>query len=131
MGLTYETRYETQLMGDMAADMSTYKWALFRTLRQIKIIAVRFGAAKAVTAADTNYSTFSLSDGTNTIASLATGPAAGGDSIAQGAFISKTPVAAYAVVAAGTTLQLVGAKTGSGMAISGLIVQIEFVEYGV
>lgn len=129
MSLPNAIYIESFPLGDFAADQTTWKYSLIKLPRKAKIVSVRMSAAKACAAADTNYQTFTLQNGSNVIATFANGPVAGGDTFAQGAFISKTPVAAYAVPAAGDTLTLVIAKTGTGLALSGVIVQVELLEY--
>jgi hypothetical protein len=122
-------------LGDQAADPTAYKFPVLKTLRKIKIIAVKFGAKSNVAAADTNYLQVKLTDGTTTFASITTGPVAGGDSLTLGQFLSKAPAAAWvsmtgAEVPAATNLMIEFAKTGTGMAIPGLTIQVDYMESG-
>jgi len=132
MSLGTETRIKYFQVGDIVADSDAIKHALWYLPRRIKITGVKFAVDTAITAQDTNYNTIALTDGTNTIASIVTGPASGGDSLSAGVWLAAStgPVAAYKEQAAGATLKLEFTKTGSGLAMSALAVQIEYQEYG-
>jgi hypothetical protein len=129
MSLPYATAIEQFPLGDFAIDQTAWVYTLVKFPRKVKITSVRMSAAKACAAADTNYSVFTLQNGANVIATFNNGPVATGMTWAQGAFQSVTPVAAYAVPAAGDTLKLVIAKTGNGLAIAGVVIQLEYMEY--
>lgn len=131
MSLTSEIKTKYFQVGDIAADSDAIKHALWYLPRRIKINAVKFAVDTAITAQDTNYNTIALTDGTNTIASIVTGDAAGGDDLAAGVWLdaSTGPVAAYVEQAAAATLKLEFTKTGSGLAMSALAVQIDYYEY--
>lgn len=133
MSLHGAKRVKVFQVGDIAADSDAIKHALWYLPRRIKIAAVKFAVDTAITAADTNYQEVALTDGTNTIASIVTGPAATGDDLAAGVWLaaSTSPVAAYVEQAALATLKLEFTKTGTGMAMSALAVQIEYYEYDV
>ena len=118
-------------VGDIVANSDAFKHALWYLARKIKINAVKFAVDTAVAAQDTDYNTIALTDGTNTIASIVTGPATGGDTLAAGVWLAASvgPVAAYKEQAAAATLKLEFTKTGNGLAMSALSVQIDYYEY--
>lgn len=113
-------------VGDVAADSDAIKVPLFAPPRAITLKKAMLGVDTAITAADTNYQTVALTDGTNTIASLATGPAATGEDMAAGVLEEITLDSDYIEIAAGDQLCLEFTKTGTGMAMSGLVCQIDY-----
>lgn len=131
MSLSSEIKTKYFQVGDIVADSDAIKHALWYLPRRIKINAVKFAVDTAITAADTNYQTVQVTDVTNVIGSISTGPAATGSSMVAGVWLAATtgPVAAYKEQAAGATLQLEFVKTGTGMAMSALAVQIDYYEY--
>jgi len=129
MSLTSELKTKVMRLGDIAIDSDAIKYPLWKLARAIKISAVYLGADTACTAADTNYNTFKLTDITNTIASIANGPVAGGTTFAAGVPQAMTMVAAQAIRAAADQLQFEVTKTGNGLALSGAYVQIDYYEY--
>ena len=126
------TKTKVICLGDMAANSDAYAHALWKVENKIRLQSVRFGVAAAITAADTDYQTMALKNGSTTIATLATGPAATGTSIAQSAFASVTPdtTAGADEVAAAATLKLTFTKTGNGMAVKGLVIQLDYIDIG-
>lgn len=130
MSRPYVKKTKTFMIGDVDQDPSALKTVLWELETDIKIDKVRFGADTDAAAQDTNYNEYKVTDGTNTIASLTNGDAAGGDDFSAGAFTDFDPAAAYAEQDAGAVLLLEYAKEGSGRAISGLTVQIDYYEYG-
>ena len=128
-GRSSETRIMTFMVGDYAADSDAIKTALTKLDHAIKITGIKVAHDTAITAQDTDYNTVAITDGTNTIASFATGPAATGQSFVAGTFVALTLVAAYVEQAAAQTLKVEYTKTGNGLAGSGLVVQIEYVDY--
>jgi hypothetical protein len=117
-------------VGDMAIDSDAIVNALWKIPAQmtagVTIKRILMMVDTAVTAADTNYNTYAITDGTNTIASVANGPAATGQSFTAGAFVELTLVADYVDQAAGNTLKLTSTKTGNGLAMSGMNIQIDY-----
>jgi len=133
MSLSGEKRVKYFQVGDIVANSDAIKHALWYLPRRIKIAGVKFAVDAAITAQDSDYNTIALTDGTNTIASIVTGPAATGDSLSAGVWLAAStgPVAAYVEQAAAATLKLEFTKTGNGLAMSALAVQIEYYEYDV
>ena len=115
-------------LGDtLVIDASGLNPAIWKPGIPITITRVLLGVSATVTAANTNYQTLSLTDGTNTIATMANGPAATGVTIAAGAFGMWTLDADHVDVAAGTTLEIDIAATGNGLAWLGAVIQIEYI----
>lgn len=116
---------------DLAADADALKFKIAQAPSgfAFKVVAARASAKTAVTAADTDYNTLNLKNGSIVCASLANGPASGGVSVpigtsASGAFTLGSSV----VVSSGESLVLVPVKTGTGLAIEGLQIEVD-VEY--
>ena len=131
MATEYKVKTAHLFCRDTVADSSALLFPLMVVPAKIKITAFRVGASAAITAADTNYNTINLKNGSNIVSGIATGPVAGGISIAAGAFASGTLVAAYTEFAAADVMTLAIAKTGTGMAYTGLVIQIDYLEYNV
>ncbi len=132
MARPYITKSKILNVGDIAADSDAIKIPVWRLPYKIKITAVYFGVDTAITAQDTDYNLCRLTDVTNDIASIVTGPAATGDSLVAGTPLAASVgvVAAYAEQDAGAVLQLEFTKTGAGLAMSGFWVQIDYEDYG-
>ena len=130
MSRPYVKKTKQFFLVDIDADSDALNSPLWYLETDIKIDKVRFGVDTAVTAADTNYQKVAVTDGSDDIASITTGPAASGDDLTAGAFLAKDPAAAHAEKSAGDTLKVEYTKTGTGMALSGLIVEIDYYEYG-
>lgn len=117
-------------VGDLAADGNAFAHALYKVPAQctagITIKRVLMSVDTAVVAADTNYNTFAITDGTNTITSVANGPAATGQSFSVATPVELTLVSTYVNQAAGQTLKLTSTKTGNGLAMSAVMVQIDY-----
>jgi len=131
MSLSSELKTKVMRLGDILIDSDTIKYPLWKLARAIKISAVYLGSDTACAAADTNYNTFTLTDITDTIASIANGPVSGGTTFAAGVPQAMTVVAAQAIRAAADQLQFEVTKTGSGLALHGAYVQIDYYEYDV
>lgn len=131
MSKQYDLRSVRVALGDFIADSDAIKAIIWRVTEAVKISAVYLGFDSAITAQDTDYNTIAVTDGTNTIASTATGPAATGNSFAAGVPESLTVVAAYAEQAAGAVILLEHTKTGNGLLESGAWVQIDYYPYNV
>lgn len=129
MARDYFTKTKQFHIGDVAIDSDAIKYALWKLPNAIKITAVRVASTVACAAADTNYNTFALTDITDTIGSDANGPVSGGTTWAAGVFQDMTLVAAQVVRAADDTLQFEVTKTGSGLALDGVLIQIDYVDY--
>lgn len=116
----------TVCLGDFAADSDATRAIICKTLRKMRIDTVRITANTTASATDTNYQTLSFYNGTTEVQSLfATGPSSGGTTITAGAWNSTSVAAAKKEIDAGSTLILRLTKTGSGMALKGLTVQLE------
>ena len=131
MSLTSELKTKIFPIGDIAIDSDAIKYPLWKLNRAIKIAAVYLGTVTIVTAADTNYNTFKLTDITNDIATIANGPVSGGTTWAAGDQKVMTNVAAQLIRASGDYLQLEVVKTGAGLALDGAFVQVDYYEYDV
>jgi len=119
-------------LGAIAADSDAFLYALWTVPNAIKITAARLGVMTTNTKADTNYNTVQIKNATNVIAAIANGPnSAAGTSIAAGAFGTMTVVTAAGAnhVAAGTVLTLNTVKTGNGLAMVGVNIQIDYYDY--
>jgi len=119
-------------LGALAASADSVLWAIWKTPAAIKITAARLAANTACNAANTNYNTWNLKNGSVVVASIANGPASGGTSFTAGAFSSMTVVdaAGASELAAGDTLSFVSVKQGNGLALVGAVLQIEYYDYG-
>ena len=131
MAVPYITKTKTIHLGAIAIDSDAFLYALWKLEHAIKISAIRLGVNTSCNAADTNYNTIYVKNGTVVIGTIANGPVAGGTSFVLGTFSAMTvAVAAGAnLVAAGDTLSLKVTKTGNGLALAGAILQIEYLDY--
>ncbi len=125
----YFLKTKTFHIGDIAADSDALLTPLWKVPNAIKVASVKFAADTDAAAVDTNYNTLAVKNGSNAIASLANGPAASGTGFSKGVFAAVTPTVAYEEVAADATLTLAVTKTGSGAALSGLVIQIDYYDY--
>jgi len=125
----YEIKSRIIRLGAVAIDSDAIKYPLWTLTHAIKITAVKLGVTVACAAADTNYNTFTLTDITDTIASIANGPVSGGTTFAAGVPQAMTLVAAQAVRAAADVLQFEVTKTGNGLALAGAYIQIDYYDY--
>jgi len=114
--------------GDISADSDLIKTPLFRPPRPITVKRIWVGFDTAVTAADTNYQTIAITDGTNPLASVVTGPITGGTSFVAGVMQELAVNATYAAISATEQMYVIYTKQGGGMALSGLMVQIDYIE---
>ena len=114
--------------GDIAANNNAFKVPVFKPPAAITIKRVLIGVDTDIAAADTDYQMVKLTDGTNTIASVSTGPALTGQSFTAGVFVELAVDATHgASITTAEQLYLEFAKTGStGMAMSNLCVQIDY-----
>ena len=126
---SYKLKTKYFRLGDIAIDSDAIKHSLWTLQRRIKIAAVRLTTVTIVTAANTNYNTFKLTDGTNIIASIANGPVAGGTTWAAGVAQAMTLVAAYQERAAAAVLKFEVTKTGNGLAMDGAALEIDYYDY--
>lgn len=129
MSIPYITDSIRVNVGNIVADSDLIEHALYYSPRKIKVVGVRMAVSVAITAADTNYQVAKVMNGAVVVGQIATGPAAGGISFVKGVFQAAAAIPAAAEQAAGSTLKLAFAKVGTGMAMTGLIVQIDFYEY--
>ena len=125
----YELKSKIFRLGAVAIDSDAIKYPLWTLTHAIKITAVKLGVTVACAAADTNYNTFTLTDITDTIASIANGPVSGGTTFAAGVPQAMTLVAAQAIRAAADVLQFEVTKTGNGLALAGAYIQIDYYDY--
>jgi hypothetical protein len=123
-----ELKYFSQIVnvGDIAADSDAIVHALLKPKSAITIKRLLTGVDTAISAADTDYQTLNITDGTNVIATVSTGPAATGQSFTAGTFVELTVDATYANIANTETIKAAFAKTGNGMAMSALQIQIDY-----
>lgn len=130
MSLTSEIKSKVIKIGDYIANSDAIKHPLFRNPRLIKVAAVYFGHSVAVTAQDTDYNEIKVMVGATKIASVLTGPASGGQDFVAGDFVAITPESGAEEIAAGSNIELNFTKTGNGLLGKGLVVQIDYYEYG-
>lgn len=123
-----ELKRMTQVIhvGAVAADSNAIKTPLWSVAKALTIKRIMLGFNAAVTAADTNYQTIAITDDTNTIAEVDTGPVSGGESFAAGVLEALTLVADYVALSAADQLYVEYTKTGSGMALTGMTVQVDY-----
>jgi hypothetical protein len=115
--------YKTWII-DFAQDADANDFALWTvpTGLNARVISGTWASGTTIAAADTNYDTYALTDGTTTIASVATGPAATGQ-----AFTAGTPVAMTVtdvLVDAAGVFHITKTKTGTGTANAGMIIDV-------
>lgn len=106
---------------DLAADSDALEPVLWVAPRAGRITAAAMSASAAVAAADTNYNTFAIMNGSTSMATLANGPVSGGVSIAAGAFsaaFTLSATIASRAFSAGDVLTLEPTKTGNGLAVA-------------
>lgn len=113
---------------NLAADSDAVKWPLFVTKRRIRVKAAFFGATAALTAQDTNYNKIAVMNGTTELKSITTGPASSGESLAAGDLERKDLTTPLEVAADGI-IEVNFTKTGSGQAVTGLVVGIAYEDY--
>jgi hypothetical protein len=130
--MAYEKKTKTIPVGAIAIDSDALVWPLWKVPHAIKITAIRLGTNTTMTKADTNYNTFSIKNGSTTVATLANGPdSAAGTSIAagaQGAFALVTTAGANEI-AADSLLTLSSVKTGNGLAVVAASIEIDYYDY--
>lgn len=116
---------------DFPADGDALEPIAWVAKRAGRVTAAALGAEAAVAAADTNYNTFSLKNGSTEIASLANGPASTGVAIPIGAAtgtMTLTTTVANRAFSEGDVITLESTKTGNGLAVAGPILKLT-VEY--
>jgi hypothetical protein len=132
MSRPYVKKTKQFCIGDVAQDSDAIKTPLWTLETDIKIVAARLGADTDCSKTDTNYNTFALTDGSDDIATIANGPdSSAGTSFTAGKLHDMTLVAAQAEKDEDDQLQFEVTKTGSGLALSGAVLEIEYYEYGV
>jgi hypothetical protein len=113
--------------GDIAANNDAYIVPIFKPPYAITVKRVFIGVDTAIVVHNTEYQTVKLTDGSNTIATVGTGPTIGGQAFTAGIFVELAVVTTYAVVTAAEQLYLEFVKTGTtGMAMSNLCIQIDY-----
>jgi hypothetical protein len=131
MSKGYELKQKQFPIGTHAANSNAIVYALWTVPHAIKITAARLGVNAAVTAQDTDYNTIEIMNGLVSVASIANGPVAGGSTIAAGAFGAMVVATAAGAneVAAGSVLTLKSTKTGNGLAMTGVAIEISYYDY--
>ena len=113
--------------GDIAANNNAFKVPVFKPPYAITVKRVLMGVDADIVAADTDYNTVNLTDGTNVIATVSIGPVLTGTSFTAGTFEELAVVTTYAVVTAAEQMYIEFVKTGTtGMAMSNLCMQIDY-----
>lgn len=113
-------------VGDIAADSDAIKIPLWVPPANITLKKCMMGVDTDVAAADTNYNKIDLTDGTNVIATTSNGPVSGGNSFTAGTLEEIALVADYVAVTSAEQLWLEFTKTGNGLAMSRMTVQIDY-----
>jgi len=121
-------RYSFINVGDIAADADAVKHPFFYTKNKIQIKKIFMGSKAAVAAADTNYQNIKVMNGAVEIKKVSTGPAASGQSFVAGDFVEFTPVVGTEEIPANTNLEINYSKTGTGMAVTGLTIGIQWID---
>jgi len=103
-------------LGDLAADEDSVQRVLLKPDRDIYLDAAYLTSGEAISAQDTNYNTIAIKDGTDTLFSMATGPATTGSDVAAGDSTAFTTTTGGRVDA-GSEVTLELTKTGSGLAM--------------
>ncbi len=117
----------SQFMHDWAIDEDSKPKKFWRAPAACTVTSARISSSAAVAAADTNYNTFALNNGATEVASLANGPASGGVAIAiepAGGAMTLSATLASRRLAAGDRLSLQSTKTGNGLAVADMGVEI-------
>lgn len=126
LGTELEQFSKTFYLHDITADSDALVIPLWKPPYAITIKRILMGVDTAITAQDTHYNKIDITDGTNIIATVSTGPASGGQSFTAGTFVTLTLDADYVAIANTKTLQVDFTKTGNGLAMSGLNIQIDY-----
>mgnify|MGYP000200337667 CR=1 FL=1 len=109
-------------IGDVAADGSVDQVVLLTPRdRDIEIRRVRVVVSSDVSEDDTNYASFTLTDGSNTIAS---GDTTSGLTANEPAELTLSDSAKY--VTGGSVLRFQVSQSGTGAALDNLVVAIEY-----
>jgi len=130
MSLTSEIKSKIIKIGDYIANSDAIKHPLWVNKRVIKVDDVYFGHSEDITAQNTDYNEIKVMVGTTKIASVLTGPAATGQDFVAGDYVAITPESGAEEIAAASNIELNFAKTGNGLLGKGLVIQINFFEYG-
>ena len=125
MGMSSRTQF-SQYLYDWAIDEDSKPKFLFIADRGGRIVSAKLHSSATVSAADTNYNTFTIQKGSTALATLANGPASTGVDVtaAGGAFT----VGSTDNFDAGDVISLKSAKTGNGLAVADCAVSI-VIEY--
>lgn len=99
---------------------------VMKTPRKLELSAVKIAVGAAITANDTNYATFTLTDGTTNYATANTKTTGSGGTgnIAANTFIDLT--IGTAEVEDGVNLRLLLEQDGAGVDVTNCVVQLEF-----
>jgi len=126
LGTELERYSKTFFLAEIAADSDALVIPLWKPPYAITIKRILMGVDTTVTAQDTDYNKIDITDGTNIIATVSTGPAATGTTLTAGAFTTLTLDADYVAIANTETIKVDFTKTGNGLAMSGLNIQIDY-----
>jgi len=119
-------------LGAIAIDSDALLYALWKVEHAIKITAIRIGVDATCTKADTHYNSLAVRNAAVDVANVANGPnSAAGTTFTLGTFADMVVVTAAGanILAAGDTLSLKVTKTGNGLAMAGVNMQIEYYDY--
>jgi len=127
----YVLKTKHLFLGAIAIDSDALLYALWKVEHAIKISAIRLGVDATCTKADTNYNTLTVRNGSVDVAAVANGPVTGGTTFTLGTFgdMVVATAAGANILAAGDTLSLKVTKTGNGLAMAGVVMQIEYYDY--
>ena len=123
-----EVKTATMFLSDLPADPSTRQYTVHVAEEAIEILSWGLTThTTAVTKADTNYTTWTLTNGSSAVGAIANGPnTAAGSSIALGVISAGSVDDAYSCIDEGDVLTLEGVKTGTGLIIAGAIITIKY-----
>jgi hypothetical protein len=119
-------------VGAIVIDSDALLKALWKVDHAIKISAIRVGVDATCTKADTNYNSLAVRNAAVDVANIANGPnTSAGTTFTLGTFADMVVVTAAGanILAAGDTLSLKVTKTGNGLAMAGVNLQIEYYDY--
>lgn len=127
----YNLQTKHIFVGAIAIDSDALLYALWKVDHAIKISAIRIGVDATCTKADTNYNSLAVRNGSVDVANVANGPVSGGTTFTLGTFgdMVVATAAGANILAAGDTLSLKVTKTGNGLAMAGVNIQIEYYDY--
>jgi hypothetical protein len=132
MSKEYELKTKAFPVGDIVASSDAIVYALWTVPHAIKISAARLGVKTLVTKQDTDYNTVQIMNGAVSVAAIANGPnTSAGTTIAAGAFGTMVVATAASAneVAAASVLTLKTTKSGAGLIMYGVVIEIDYYDY--